>query len=77
MLALAESLGLKAESRALELGCGLGGPMRFIAERYGCQVTGVDATPRQLDIARSLTGGLEVEPQLEFVLAPAFASGAE
>ena len=71
--ALAATLGLKADSDVLELGCGLGGPMRFIAERYHCHVTGVDVTPRQVETARSLTAGLDVEPLLEFVLADACA----
>ena len=69
--ALAHDLRLNAESRVLELGCGLGGPARFIAERYGCRVTGIDITPRQLAIARALTEGLDVAPQLRFVSSDA------
>jgi SAM-dependent methyltransferase len=70
---LAEGLGLGSDSRALEVGCGLGGPMRFLAERYECTITGVDASPRQLAIARALTAGLAVERELEFVHADAGA----
>jgi len=46
--ALAESLKLTSASSVLELGCGLGGPARFIAERYGCSITGIDVHSRQL-----------------------------
>ena len=68
---LAEGLGLGRESSALEVGCGLGGPMRFLAERYECAITGVDASRRQLAIARALSEGLAVEGKLDFVHADA------
>jgi SAM-dependent methyltransferase len=29
----------------LDIGCGIGGPARWIAARYGCRVTGIDVTP--------------------------------
>ena len=41
------------------LGCGIGGPARWIAAKYGCRVTGVDLTPGFCEAARelnSLTG---------------------
>lgn len=70
---LAEGLGLACESTVLEVGCGLGGPMRFLAEMHGCEITGVDVAPRQLAVARELTDGLAVEGKLEFVHADACA----
>jgi ubiquinone/menaquinone biosynthesis C-methylase UbiE len=69
--ALAEHMNLGTSSLALELGCGIGGPARFIAERYGCQVVGLDITERQLDIAMGLTRGLDVEPRLRYTLGDA------
>ena len=41
---LADRAGLAAGSRVLDVGCGLGGPARFLARRYGCTVTGIDAS---------------------------------
>jgi ubiquinone/menaquinone biosynthesis C-methylase UbiE len=38
----AEKLGLTPDSHLLDLGSGIGGPARFFARTYGCQVTGVD-----------------------------------
>lgn len=64
--ALAEALGPDEDSLVLELGCGIGGPARHLAERYGCQVVGLDVTERQLAIARGLTRGLDVEPRVRY-----------
>ena len=42
-------------TRVLDLGCGIGGPARFLAARYGCKVIGVDLSPDFIDAARYLT----------------------
>jgi ubiquinone/menaquinone biosynthesis C-methylase UbiE len=39
----------------LDVGCGLGGPGRFLVDRFGCSVVGIDLLPRRVDIARALT----------------------
>ena len=44
-LELGEAMGLNADVSVLDIGCGLGGAARTLAEVYGCQVTGVDLTP--------------------------------
>lgn len=44
-LALAESMGVIAETAVLDIGSGLGGAARTLAEAYGCTVTGIDLTP--------------------------------
>jgi 2-polyprenyl-3-methyl-5-hydroxy-6-metoxy-1,4-benzoquinol methylase len=41
---LAALLQPKASDRLLDIGCGIGGPARWIAAKYGCRVTGVDLT---------------------------------
>ena len=38
---LAESLNLEGAT-VLDVGCGLGGPCRMLADEYNCQVTGLD-----------------------------------
>ena len=48
-----------ASDHLLDIGCGIGGPARWIAAKYGCRVTGVDLTAEFCDAARelnSLTG---------------------
>lgn len=61
--ALLDPLGFTADTRVLDLGSGIGGPARFMAQRYGCKVTGLDLTPEFLETARKLTEavGLSVD----------------
>ena len=51
---LAALLKPKASDRVLDIGCGIGGPARWIAARYGCHVTGVDLTAEFCEAAREL-----------------------
>ncbi len=44
-LELAAQMKLGAGSHVLDIGSGLGGPARTLAETYGCRVTGIDLTP--------------------------------
>ena len=56
---LAAALQPRASDHVLDIGCGIGGPARWIAAKYGCRVTGVDLTPGFCEAARelnSLTG---------------------
>ena len=38
----------------IDIGCGIGGPARFIAAEYGCRVTGIDLTAEFCEVARML-----------------------
>ena len=49
------ALGLSADSRVAEVGSGLGGPARFLAERSGCHVTALELQPDLNDLAQDLT----------------------
>jgi SAM-dependent methyltransferase len=52
---LAEALGIEAAAHVLDVGCGLGGPARFLAATYGCHVTGIDLSQPFIEAARMLT----------------------
>jgi sarcosine/dimethylglycine N-methyltransferase len=51
---LAALLQPKASNHVLDIGCGIGGPARWIAAKYGCRVTGVDLTAEFCETAREL-----------------------
>ncbi|MBU0499787.1 MAG: methyltransferase domain-containing protein [Gammaproteobacteria bacterium] len=65
-LRLAEGLGLKPGMQVLDLGCGIGGPMRNIARATGARVLGVNINGYQVRRARELNraAGLEGETGL-------------
>ncbi len=52
---LAKVLNLEAGSAVLDIGCGLGGPARFLAATYRCRVTGIDLSQPFIDVATMLT----------------------
>ena len=37
---LANALPIKAGQRLVDIGCGIGGPARYLAQRFGCKVDG-------------------------------------
>jgi ubiquinone/menaquinone biosynthesis C-methylase UbiE len=53
---LAATLQPRSGDRLLDIGCGIGGPARWIAAKYGCHVTGVDLTAEFGEAARELNG---------------------
>jgi SAM-dependent methyltransferase len=57
-------LDLSPEKHVLDVGCGLGGPARFVASRYGCRVTGIDLTPEYVETARVLCGWVGLDDRI-------------
>lgn len=51
---LALRLDPQPTDNILDIGCGIGGPARWIAYKYGCGVTGIDLTPEFCAAAREL-----------------------
>jgi SAM-dependent methyltransferase len=68
---LAEALKIEPASEILDVGCGLGGPARFLAATYRCQVTGIDLSQPYVDVANSLTERCGLQDHAKFVRADA------
>jgi SAM-dependent methyltransferase len=64
---LAERLPVAAGQHILDIGCGLGGPARYMARRFNCRVSGIDITPPFVEAANRLTAllGMQGEVTIE------------
>lgn len=54
-MALAELAGIEEGAKVIDIGAGLGGPARFLASRFGAQVTAVEPTARFRTACEELT----------------------
>ena len=50
----------------LDVGCGLGGSARYIANEHGCSVTGIDLTDEYIDVANKLTEFVHLTDKVSF-----------
>lgn len=66
---LLDPLGFGPQTKVLDIGCGIGGPVRFMAATYGCAVMGLDLTPDFIDTARQLTRAVGLSA--EFIVGSA------
>src|SRR5215472_5117684 len=66
-------LNLTPEKHVLDVGCGLGGAARFVASRYGCQVTGIDLTPEFIEAAKVISGWVGLDNRISLHLGSALA----
>ncbi len=64
---LAPHMQLAKGQAVLDIGCGLGGPARYLARHFGCRMTGVDLTPEYVAIAGSLNERLGEPDAVDFV----------
>ena len=68
---LAMQMGLTHDMKVLDVGCGIGGPSRFLAGQYGCHVTGVDITEEFCKTARDLAERVRLRDSLTYRQADA------
>ncbi|KAA3636063.1 MAG: class I SAM-dependent methyltransferase [Calditrichaeota bacterium] len=66
---LAKFADLKSGSHILDIGCGVGGPARTLADEYGCHVTGIDVTKEYIHTARELSRLVGLADKLDFQVA--------
>ncbi|MGH7358205.1 MAG: class I SAM-dependent methyltransferase [Candidatus Rokuibacteriota bacterium] len=61
---LADRLPIEAGQHIVDIGCGLGGPARYMAKRFHCNVSGVDITGPFVEAANKLTALLRMEREV-------------
>jgi sarcosine/dimethylglycine N-methyltransferase len=64
---LAAALQPQAGETIVDIGCGIGGPARWIARRYNCSLSGVDLTQEFCDAARELNCLCGIPDQVRIV----------
>ncbi|GLQ94387.1 class I SAM-dependent methyltransferase [Dyella acidisoli] len=70
---LAKLAGITADTSVLDVGSGIGGPARYLAETFGCRVAGIDLSEPFVDAARYLTERTGQAGQVSFQTASALA----
>lgn len=70
---LAKLVGITSDMAVLDIGSGVGGPARFLAETYGCRVTGVDLSEPFVEAARYLTARTRQSDRISFQAANALS----
>jgi SAM-dependent methyltransferase len=77
---LALLAGLGPGSRVLDVGCGLGGSVRYLADEHQCRGTGIDLTREYVEVARALAERVGLAAKAQFIQASAleipFAGGS-
>ena len=63
---MANRIEVAATDHVLDVGSGLGGPARYFARRFGCQVSGIDLTAEFCEVARHLTSRLGLGGRVSF-----------
>lgn len=76
-LELGERMRLGSSSKVLDIGSGLGGPARTLAQVHGCSVTGVDLTRAFCEAAAEISAWLGLSDKVRFLHADATSPPVE
>jgi SAM-dependent methyltransferase len=75
-----DQLAFSAQMHVLDVGCGLGGAARFVASRYGSQVTGIDLTAEYIETGNALCKWVGLDQRISLhqgsALSMPFAEGS-
>ncbi len=63
---LARRAEIRSDMKVLDAGSGLGGPSRYLAEHFGCVVTGIDLSPLYVAISTMLTKRAGLEDNVDY-----------
>jgi ubiquinone/menaquinone biosynthesis C-methylase UbiE len=69
---LADRCEIDEDSHVLDVGCGTGGNAAYLAENYGCRVTGVDISGLMIEQANRRASELGIEDRLSFQVGDAY-----
>ncbi|MEZ5246093.1 MAG: methyltransferase domain-containing protein [Acidimicrobiales bacterium] len=72
-LALIDSMRPSVPGSVLDVGCGIGGPARTIANELGATVLGIDLTPSFVEAATELTARVGLDDRVSFEVGDALA----
>lgn len=73
VMALADGADIGAASRVLDVCSGMGGPARFLAERYGADVVGIDLNAARVRGATRLSALVGLQDRVRFARGDATA----
>jgi ubiquinone/menaquinone biosynthesis C-methylase UbiE len=68
---LAKEINFPPHAKVLDVGCGLGGPARLLASRFGARVTGIDITEEYVETAKKLSDLVQLSHLTQFARADA------
>ena len=74
-LQIIDALEFTSRSHVIDLGSGLGGPARTIAEVTGSSVTGIDLTPQFCEVATALSEWTGLSDRTRFLIGDATDTG--
>ncbi len=63
---LADALPIKEGDRLVDIGCGIGGPARYLAKRFRCHVDGLDITGPFVEAGNELSKLVGMEDAVHF-----------
>ncbi len=64
---MADAAALQPGMKVLDVGCGLGGPARLLADEFGCDVTGIDITKEYIEVAERLSAMTGLQNKTRFI----------
>ncbi|KAF4664886.1 hypothetical protein FOL47_004900 [Perkinsus chesapeaki] len=66
-----KTLGLGPDVKVLDVGCGVGGPARYISYKSGCSVVGYDVQSGLINIGKELTDAVGLSTKVQLVCGDA------
>jgi ubiquinone/menaquinone biosynthesis C-methylase UbiE len=72
-LDFAAQLDLRPGMRLLDVGCGIGGPSRTLAQEHGCEITGIDLSEEYVRVAGALSERVGLSARVSYKQGSALA----